>query len=610
MTKADSTLLIEQLQQDGMLTPEPNILFKDAGDKPGSVAPAPPLLMRPEPVTQAKSTAVVKKRAVQQSELSQLKRKLHTSQSELHALRKQNEALKNRQPDVATEQSEAFRDENKQLHQQLMASEKQLAENARRYEKQVGILTARSEELQTQMTRLQLAANEAASQKALLEQQLAKQSGSDKALATQRGEAESLRTQLAAANEKTTALNENIATLEKTARENSARAAALEQSLKEAASQKALLEQQLAKQSDSDKALATQRAEAESLRTQLTAANEKTAALNENIATLEKTARENSARAATLEQSLKEAASQKALLEQQLAKQSDSDKTLATQLEQASKQNSEQLAQLNSAKDKIAQQFARLASLEQQAQKAEEEKKQALASLSTLQKEHDATTLELVKAKQSAYSLKTHKSEEAKINYAYGAYYAVKVPYEFKVLENAGHKFLPLAFQQGFKDKLANTMQLSEEEVGRTLTRFDQQVGEMQVRERDRNKKQSIQFVEQAAKVKGAEQAQNGVVYLVVNKGKTPLLTVNDTIRFRLDEKISTGKKISGGEIRVGMVSKFPDLLQQGVLRVGSGGKVRITVPSELAYGEQGIPGTVPPGVASEITLDILGIVK
>ncbi|SFF29054.1 FKBP-type peptidyl-prolyl cis-trans isomerase [Phytobacter palmae] len=683
MTKADSTLLIEQLQQDGMLTPEPNILFKDAGDKPGSVAPAPPLLMRPEPVTQAKSTAVVKKRAVQQSELSQLKRKLHTSQSELHALRKQNEALKNRQPDVATEQSEAFRDENKQLHQQLMASEKQLTENARRYEKQVGILTARSEELQTQMTRLQLAANEAASQKALLEQQLAKQSGSDKALATQRGEAESLRTQLAAANEKTTALNENIATLEKTARENSARAAALEQSLKEAASQKALLEQQLAKQSDSDKALATQRAEAESLRTQLTAANEKTAALseniatlektarensvrtaaleqslkeaasqkalleqqlakqsgsdkalatqraeaeslrtqlatanekttalNENIATLEKTARENSARAATLEQSLKEAASQKALLEQQLAKQSDSDKTLATQLEQASKQNSEQLAQLNSAKDKIAQQFARLASLEQQAQKAEEEKKQALASLSTLQKEHDATTLELVKAKQSAYSLKTHKSEEAKINYAYGAYYAVKVPYEFKVLENAGHKFLPLAFQQGFKDKLANTMQLSEEEVGRTLTRFDQQVGEMQVRERDRNKKQSIQFVEQAAKVKGAEQAQNGVVYLVVNKGKTPLLTVNDTIRFRLDEKISTGKKISGGEIRVGMVSKFPDLLQQGVLRVGSGGKVRITVPSELAYGEQGIPGTVPPGVASEITLDILGIVK
>ncbi|MEH0867727.1 FKBP-type peptidyl-prolyl cis-trans isomerase N-terminal domain-containing protein, partial [Phytobacter diazotrophicus] len=338
--------------------------------------------------------------------------------------------------------------------------------------------------------------------------------------------------------------------------------------------------------------------------------NEKTTTLGKNIAVLEKTAQVNTARTAALEQSLKEATSQKALLEQQLAKLSDSDKALTTQLEQASKQNSEQLAQLNTAKDKIAEQFARLAKLEQQAKKADEEKKQALDSLSTLQKEHDATSLELVKAKQSAYSLKKHKSEEAKINYAYGAYYAVKVLYEFKVLENAGHKFLPLAFQQGFKDKLANTMQLSEDEVGQTLTRFDQQVSAANERERVRNKKQSIQFVAQAAKVKGAERTHNGVVYQVINRGKTPLLTASDTVRFRLDEKISTGKSISVGEVRIGMVSKLPELMQQGVLRVGNGGKVRITVPSELAYGEQGIPGSVPPGVASEITLEILGIVK
>ncbi|HAU8265689.1 TPA: hypothetical protein I8287_003364 [Kluyvera intermedia] len=537
ITEANSTLLIERLQREGLLAPEPNILFNDADDKSGSVIPAVPLLTRSEPVTQARSTVVVKKSTLQQTELSQLKRKLRTSQHELQALRKQNEALKNRQPDVATQQAEAFRDENKQLHQQLLASEKQLAENARRYEKQVGVLTARAEELQTQMTRLQLAANEAVSQKALLEQQLAKQPDSDKTVATQRAEAEKLRTQLAAANQKTTVLSENIATLEKTAQANTARTVALEQSLNEAASQKTLLEQQLATQVGSEKAL-------------------------------------------------------------------------TTQLAHCSKQNSEQLEQLNSANNKIAEQLARLGELEQQTKKADEEKKQALASLSTLQKEHDAAAPELVKAKQSAYSLKTHKSEESKINYAYGAYYAVKVPHEFKALEYAGHKFLPLAFQQGFKDKLANTMQLSEEDVGRILTRFDQQVAEVQGRERERNKKQSIQFVERAAKAKGAEQAPNGVVYLVVKKGKTPLLTVNDTIRFRLDEKISTGKKMSGGEIRVGRVSKLPEVMQQGVLRVGSGGKVRITVPIELAYGEQGIPGTVPPGVASEITMEILGIVK
>jgi chromosome segregation ATPase len=210
------------------------------------------------------------------------------------------------------------------LHQQLLASEKQLAENARRYEKQVGVLTARAEELQTQMTRLQLAANEAVSQKALLEQQLAKQPDSDKTVATQRAEAEKLRTQLAAANQKTTVLSENIATLEKTAQANTARTVALEQSLNEAASQKTLLEQQLATQVGSEKAL-------------------------------------------------------------------------TTQLAHCSKQNSEQLEQLNSANNKIAEQFARLGELEQQAKKADEEKKQALASLSTLQKEHDALPLNWLK---------------------------------------------------------------------------------------------------------------------------------------------------------------------------------------------------------------------
>jgi phage shock protein A len=101
--------------------------------------------------------------------------------------------------------------------------------------------------------------------------------------------------------------------------------------------------------------------------------------------------------APSLEQSLNEAASQKTLLEQQLATQVGSEKALTTQLAHCSKQNSEQLEQLNSANNKIAEQLARLGELEQQAKKADEEKKQALASLATLQKEHDATSLNWLK---------------------------------------------------------------------------------------------------------------------------------------------------------------------------------------------------------------------
>ena len=61
MVEADSTLLIERLQQEGMLAPEPNILFKNAGEKPQSTTPAVPLLTPSSPATQVKNTAVVKK---------------------------------------------------------------------------------------------------------------------------------------------------------------------------------------------------------------------------------------------------------------------------------------------------------------------------------------------------------------------------------------------------------------------------------------------------------------------------------------------------------------------------------------------------------------------
>jgi FKBP-type peptidyl-prolyl cis-trans isomerase FkpA len=102
----------------------------------------------------------------------------------------------------------------------------------------------------------------------------------------------------------------------------------------------------------------------------------------------------------------------------------------------------------------------------------------------------------------------------------------------------------------------------------------------------------------------------SGVVYRVMKKGNMPVLTAQDVIRFKLAERISTGKVISTGEIRRGRVDKLPELMQQGVRLIGSGGKVKMTVPWNLAYGEVGIPGTIPPAVASEITLEILSVEK
>jgi len=140
------------------------------------------------------------------------------------------------------------------------------------------------------------------------------------------------------------------------------------------------------------------------------------------------------------------------------------------------------------------------------------------------------------------------------------------------------------------------------------LADSDQRSGGQNSRESEHNKRQSEQFVARAEQKQGAVKAASGVIYQVVKKGAALAVAQNDVIRFRLDEKISSGNVLSAGEIRSKRFAELPAVIQQGVLGLGVGGKVKITVPWQLAYGEQGISGIVPPGVASEITLEILSV--
>ncbi|WP_437887208.1 FKBP-type peptidyl-prolyl cis-trans isomerase [Phytobacter sp. V91] len=142
------------------------------------------------------------------------------------------------------------------------------------------------------------------------------------------------------------------------------------------------------------------------------------------------------------------------------------------------------------------------------------------------------------------------------------------------------------------------------------LADSDQRSGGKNSRESERNKQQSEQFVARAAQVKGAVKAASGVIYQVVKKGTAPEVTQNDVIRFRFDEKLSSGKVLSAGEIRRKRAAELPAVIGLGVPGLGVGGQVKITVPWQLAYGEQGISGIIPPGVASEITLEILSLNK
>lgn len=543
---AEAQLLIDRLKQEGMLIPEAEGIFNNEDKQSENNSPPSPVI-----TPDASTASVTPQQKItlsprsgterpSENELKQLKRKLSQAQAELQMLTKKYRALTASQPQPLPELVESFRDENKQLQQQLMAAEKQITENTRRYEKQASELSAQVEALNAKVASSKLANTQIIVEQSTLDQQRKKLADRDMEIA-----------------------------------------------------------QLTAKLTESER-------QSHDLTARLNSAEESASNQSKKITQLETQTQDAAKQNAALALSVKEAAAEKITLEKQRRELADNNKAntrLETQLAEAGKLQDKVIKERDEARLKLIE-------LEKAVTQSQDEKAQSVKRFATLQTQYNTASSELDKAKHSALSLKEDSSAEARVNYASGVYYATRMRYEMKVIENAGYKFSAKALQQGMKDKLNGTLQISEEEVGKILTTLDRKVGEINNKDSERNKQKSDQFVAQAAKAKGAEKAANGVVYQVLKKGAVPLLSPNDVIRFKLNEKISTGKVISTGEIRTGQVGRLPDLMQQGVRRIGVGGKVKMIVPWQLAYGEEGIPGTIPPGVASELTIEVTGITQ
>lgn len=162
----------------------------------------------------------------------------------------------------------------------------------------------------------------------------------------------------------------------------------------------------------------------------------------------------------------------------------------------------------------------------------------------------------------------------------------------------------------GFNDVIANTNpQMTSEQAMKTIQNYFMA---LQKKEMDKAKIEAEKFLAENAQKEGVKVLPSGLQYKVIKEGNGP--------KPKADQKVKvnyTGKLVDG---TVFDASKEPTSFslnnevipgwQEGIQLMSVGSKYEFYIPYQLAYGDRGYPGVIPPFATLIFEIELLGIEK
>lgn len=153
------------------------------------------------------------------------------------------------------------------------------------------------------------------------------------------------------------------------------------------------------------------------------------------------------------------------------------------------------------------------------------------------------------------------------------------------------------------KDVYAKKGKMTREEAGAFIQEY------MTVGMARKNAKAGAEFIAKAVK-DGADTLASGLAYKIEKPGAEPKVALGDTITAKYVLSLPNGQELESSE------ETFP--LQQGSLikgwlegipLIGEGGKIRLFVPGDLAYGSQGY-GRIAPNQALQFEIEVTKVMR
>ncbi len=115
-----------------------------------------------------------------------------------------------------------------------------------------------------------------------------------------------------------------------------------------------------------------------------------------------------------------------------------------------------------------------------------------------------------------------------------------------------------------------------------------------------------------SAKEDGAVVSSTGLVYRALKEGTGASPKASDTVKVHYRGTLPDGKEFDSSYKR-GEAIEFPlnrviPCWTEGVQRMKVGGKAKLTCPPQIAYGERGAGGVIPPNATLLFEVELLGI--
>ncbi|KFA58382.1 hypothetical protein A9G48_01760 [Gilliamella sp. wkB18] len=173
----------------------------------------------------------------------------------------------------------------------------------------------------------------------------------------------------------------------------------------------------------------------------------------------------------------------------------------------------------------------------------------------------------------------------------------------------------------GFNETFRGESRLTKDEIQSILAQFGQRLQQEATARFEKQKAENTangeKFRTNFAKQQGVKKTKSGLLYQIVKDGSGPHPTADDTVIVHYTGTLIDGRKFDSSYDR-GETAKFPlnTVIKgwvEGIQLVGVGGKIKLVVPPELAYGDQNIPGLgdkagIQPASTLVFEVELIGI--